>query len=98
MHLVGRLAGQEPAMRPVIERIGGIASDRDQLWQQMLPAEQVVFPDDMAWNVEGARRAGMTAVQVPWDGPGPAIDTARKLLRLPPRPSRTIYTKEQACR
>jgi hypothetical protein len=28
---------------------------------------------------------GMTAVRVPWDDPGPAIDTARTLLRLPPR-------------
>lgn len=202
MHLVGRLAEQEPAMQPVLERIGGIASDRDELWQRMLrrqvtereywaqraaefgaavgeawdtrammhrlyelpkqdwlraetvelmtaakaaglrlgaltndmtafhgpgwveqqehlklfdvivdasltgvmkpdprafglaaaalglPAEQIVFLDDMPWNVEGARQAGMTAVQVPWDDPGPAIDIARKLLRLPPRPGR----------
>ena len=36
MHLVGQLAEQEPGMRPVLERIGGIASDRDELWQQML--------------------------------------------------------------
>ena len=41
MHLVGRLAETEPAMKPVLERIGG--------------------------------------------DPGPAIDTARNLLRLPPR-------------
>jgi FMN phosphatase YigB (HAD superfamily) len=45
-----------------------------------------VFLDDMPWNVEGARRAGMTAVRVPWEDPGLAIDTARTLLRLPPRP------------
>ena len=50
-----------------------------------LPAEQIVFLDDMPWNVEGARRAGMAAVRVPWEDPGPAIDTARTLLRLPPR-------------
>jgi putative hydrolase of the HAD superfamily len=50
-----------------------------------LPPEQVVFLDDMPWNVEGARQAGMTAVRVPWDGPGPAIDTARNLLDLPSR-------------
>jgi putative hydrolase of the HAD superfamily len=212
MHLVGRLAEREPAMRPVLERIGGIASNRDELWQQMLrrqvtereywaqraaefgtavgqtwdtrammrrlyelprqywlraemvdlmtanraaglrlgaltndmtafhgqgwvaqqehlklfdvivdasltgvmkpdprafgqaaealglSAEQIVFLDDMPWNVEGARRAGMTAVRVPWDDPGPAIDTARKLLRLPPRPRQPITTREQACR
>jgi putative hydrolase of the HAD superfamily len=198
VRMVGRLAEREPAMRPVIEKIGGIASDRDELWQQMLrrqigereywaqraaelgaavgeiwdtralmdrfyelpehewlcagtiglmtdakaaglrlgaltndmtafhgaewvarqehlklfdvivdasltgvmkpdpgafrggaealglPAEQIVFLDDMPWNVEGARQAGMTAVRVPWDDPTPAIDTARELLRLGP--------------
>ena len=47
-----------------------------------LPAEQIVFLDDMPWNVEGARRAGLTAVRVPWDNPAPAIDTARELLGL----------------
>jgi 4-oxalocrotonate tautomerase family enzyme len=36
MHLVGRLAETEPAMRPVLEQIGGLASDRDELWQRML--------------------------------------------------------------
>jgi len=36
IHLVTRLAEAEPAMRPVLERIGGVASDRDELWQQML--------------------------------------------------------------
>lgn len=196
VRLVGRLAEREPAMRPVIEEIGGIASDRDELWQRMLrrqvsereywaqraaefgaavgeawdtrammrrfyelprqewlcaatvelmadtkaaglrlgaltndmtafhgpewvarqehlklfdvivdasltgvmkpdprafragaealglPPEQIVFLDDMPWNTEGARRAGMTAVRVPWDDPGPAIGTARKLLGL----------------
>jgi putative hydrolase of the HAD superfamily len=50
-----------------------------------LPAEQIVFLDDMPWNVDGAREAGLTAVRVPWDDPGPAIDTARELLRLGPR-------------
>ena len=196
VHLAGRLAETEPAMKPVLERIGGIASDRDELWQQVLrhqigereywaqraaelgaavgetwdtgalmdrfyalpeqewlcagtielmtdakaaglrvgaltndmtafhgpewvarqehlklfdvivdasltgvmkpdprafrggaealgvPAEQIVFLDDMPWNAEGARQAGMTAVRVPWDDPAPAIDTARELLRL----------------
>jgi len=197
--MVERLARREPAMRPVIEEIGGIASDRDELWQRMLrrqlterdywaqraaelgaavgqtwdtralmdrfyqlpehewlyaptielmtdakaaglrvgaltndmtafhgpewvarqehlklfdvivdasltgvmkpdprafrggtdalglPAEQIVFLDDMPWNTEGARQAGMTAVRMPWDDPAPAIDTARELLRLGPR-------------
>ena len=199
VHMVGRLAEREPALRPVIEKIGGIASDRDELWQQMLrrqigerdywaqragelgaavgeawdtralmdrfyqlpeqewlcaptielmtdakaaglrlgaltndmtafhggewvarqehlklfdvivdasltgvlkpdpaafrggiealglPAEQIVFLDDMPWNVEGARQAGLTAVRVPWDDPGPAIDIARELLGLGPK-------------
>jgi putative hydrolase of the HAD superfamily len=196
IHLVGRLADHEPAMKPVLDRIGGIASDRDELWQQVmrhqvtereywarraaelgaalgqtwdtrtlmdrfyelpeqewlcagtvelmtdakaaglrvgaltndmtafhgpawiarqehlklfdvivdasltgvmkpdpaafrggiealgLPAEQIVFLDDMPWNVDGARQAGMTAVRVPWDDPAPAINTARDLLGL----------------
>ena len=199
VRMVERLARREPAMRPVIEEIGGIASDRDELWQRMLrrqvterdywaqraaelgaavgqtwdtralmdrfyqlpehewlcaptielmtdakaaglrvgaltndmtafhgpewvarqehlklfdvivdasltgvmkpdprafrggadalgvPAEQIVFLDDMPWNVEGALQAGMTAIRVPWDAPVPAIDTARELLRLGPR-------------
>ena len=29
IHLAGRLAEREPAMRPVLERIGGIGSERD---------------------------------------------------------------------
>ena len=199
VHLVGRLAETEPAMKPVLERIGGVAGDRDELWQRMLrrqlterdywaqraaefgaavgepwdtrammrrfyelpqqewlcaatvelmtdtkaaglrlgaltndmtafhggewvarqehlklfdvivdasltgvlkpdpaafrggiealglPAEQIVFLDDMPWNVEGARQAGLTAVRVPWDDPGPAIDIARELLGLGPK-------------
>jgi putative hydrolase of the HAD superfamily len=199
IHLVGRLAEHEPAMKPVLDRIGGLASDRDELWQQVmrhrvterdywarraaelgaalgetwetralmdrfyqlpehewlctgtielvtdaraaglrvgaltndmtafhgprwveqqqhlkqfdvivdasltgvmkpdprafsegaaalgLPAEQIVFLDDMPWNVEAARHSGMTAVQVPWDDPAPAIDIARDLLGLPLR-------------
>jgi putative hydrolase of the HAD superfamily len=199
IHLVGRLAEQEPALQPVLDRIGGIGSDRDELWQQMLrrevterqywaqraaelgaavgeswdtramigrmyelpqqdwlraemvdlmadtraaglrlgaltndmtdfhgpewvarqehlklfdviidagllgilkpdprafgraagelglAASQIVFLDDMPANVEGARQAGLIAVRVPWDDPGPAIDTARELLGLPAR-------------
>jgi putative hydrolase of the HAD superfamily len=199
VRMVERLARREPAMQPVIEEIGGIAGDRDELWQRMLrrrvterdywaqraaelgaavgetwdtralmdrfyqlpehewlcaatielmtdatasglrvgaltndmtafhgpewvarqehlklfdvivdasltgvmkpdprafrggadalgvPAEQIVFLDDMPWNTEGARQAGMTAIRVPWDDPIPAIATARELLRLGPR-------------
>lgn len=50
-----------------------------------LRPEQIVFLDDMPWNVEGARQAGLTAVRVPWDDPVPAIDTARELLGLSQR-------------
>jgi putative hydrolase of the HAD superfamily len=199
MHLAGRLAETEPRLRPVLERIGGLGTDRDELWQRMLarqvserdywaqraaefgaavgetwdtqammgrlydlpeqdglcaetvdlmhdtkaaglrlgaltndlaafhgpgwverqehlklfdiivdasltgvlkpdprafasgaevlglPAEQIVFLDDMPWNVEGARQAGLAAVRVPWDDPGPAIDIARDRLGLDPR-------------
>jgi len=198
MHLAGRLAETEPRLRPVLDRIGGLGTDRDELWQRMLdrqlserdywarraaefgaavgeswdtralinklydrperdylsaptidlmndvkaaglrlgaltndlaafhgpgwverqehlklfdvivdasltgvlkpdprafasgaealglPAEQIVFLDDMPWNVEGARQAGLKAVRVPWDDPRPAIDTARELLGLGP--------------
>ena len=199
MHLAGRLAETEPALRPVLERIGGLGTERDELWQRLLSRqvsereywaqraaefgtavgetwdtralinrlydrperdylcaetidlmndvkaaglrlgaltndlaafhgpgwverqehlklfdiivdasltgvlkpdprafasgaealglrpEQIVFLDDMPWNVEGARQAGLKAVRVPWDDPRPAIDTARDLLRLGPR-------------
>ena len=36
VRMVERLARREPAMGPVIEEIGGIATDRDELWQRML--------------------------------------------------------------
>jgi putative hydrolase of the HAD superfamily len=39
IYLVGRLAEVEPAVRPVLERIGGIATDRDELWQGMLAGQ-----------------------------------------------------------
>src|SRR6267378_655389 len=31
MHLAGRLAETEPALRPVLDRIGGLGTDRDEL-------------------------------------------------------------------
>ena len=39
----------------------------------------------------GCPPGGMAAVRVPWDDPGRAIDTARTLLRLPPRQPRDDY-------
>jgi putative hydrolase of the HAD superfamily len=38
-HLVGRYAEREPAVRTVLDRIGGITSERDELWQRMLRRE-----------------------------------------------------------
>jgi putative hydrolase of the HAD superfamily len=37
--LVGRYAEREPAVRTVLDRIGGITSERDELWQRMLRRE-----------------------------------------------------------
>lgn len=51
-----------------------------------LPPGQIVFLDDMPWNVAGAREVGLLAVQVPQDDPRPAVDAARSLLALPPQP------------
>jgi putative hydrolase of the HAD superfamily len=50
------------------------------------PPGRVVFLDDMPWNVAAAAEVGMLAVQVPQDRPGPAVDAARDLLGLRPRP------------
>jgi putative hydrolase of the HAD superfamily len=199
IHLVARLAGREPAIRPLLDQVGPLASERDELWQRMLrrevterqywaqraadlgaalgetwdtramidrlyelpreewlradvvalmadakaaglplgaltndmadfhgdewvadqeylklfdviidasatkvmkpdpraflaaaaalslPPREIVFLDDMPWNVAGAREVGMVAVRVPWQDPGQAIDIARDLLGLPPR-------------
>lgn len=45
------------------------------------PAD-IVFVDDMPWNVRGAREAGMTAVAVDLAEPAPAFDRARAELGL----------------
>jgi phosphoglycolate phosphatase-like HAD superfamily hydrolase len=96
VRLVGRLAEREPAMQHlklfdviVDASLTGVMKPDPRAFRGGaealgLPPEQIVFLDDMPWNVEGARQAGMTAVRVPWDDPGPAIDTARKLLGLSP--------------
>ena len=199
LHLVARLAEREPAIRPLLDRIGGLGSERDELWQRVLrrevtdraywaqraaevgaalgetwdtrammhrlyalpreqwlradvvrlmadtraaglplgaltndmgdfhgpdwvarqdylrlfdvivdasvtgvrkpdpraflaaaealrrPPGQVVFLDDMPWNVAAAAEVGMLAVQVLQGRPGPAVDAARDLLGLKPR-------------
>ena len=199
LHLVARLAEREPAIRPLLDRIGGLGTERDELWQRVLrrevtdraywaqraaevgaalgetwdtrammhrlyalpreqwlradvvrlmadtraaglplgaltndmgdfhgpdwvaqqdylklfdvivdasvtgvrkpdpraflaaaealrrPPGQVVFLDDMPWNVAAAAEVGMLAVQVLQGRPGPAVDAARDLLGLKPR-------------
>ena len=62
MHLVGRLAETEPAMKPVLERIGGIAGDRDELWQQMLRRQ---VTEREYWAQRAAEFGA--AVGQPWD-------------------------------
>jgi len=38
-HLFERLAQRYPAVGPVVERVGGLATERDELWQRMLRGE-----------------------------------------------------------
>ena len=42
----------------------------------------IVFVDDMPWNVEGARRAGMIALELDLSDPDEVFERARKELRL----------------
>jgi putative hydrolase of the HAD superfamily len=46
------------------------------------PPDQIVFVDDMPWNVAGARRAGMTALELDLTDPGRVFDEARGVLGL----------------
>ncbi|WP_366932817.1 HAD-IA family hydrolase [Pseudonocardia sp.] len=43
----------------------------------------IVFVDDMPWNIEGARKAGMIAVELDLTDPQRAFDEARDALDLP---------------
>jgi putative hydrolase of the HAD superfamily len=47
------------------------------------PAHDIVFVDDMSWNVEGARRAGMIAIELDLTEPDKAFAEARKALLWP---------------
>jgi len=49
------------------------------------PAE-IVYLDDMPWNVEGGLAAGLGAVRVGHDDPSEAVATARRRLGLTPPP------------
>lgn len=48
-----------------------------------LPAGDVVYLDDMPWNVEGALAAGLDARRIEYDDPGSALAWARERLGLP---------------
>jgi putative hydrolase of the HAD superfamily len=47
-----------------------------------LPPEQIVYLDDMPWNVDAARAAGLQAVAVSYADSTPAVDEARTRLGL----------------
>jgi putative hydrolase of the HAD superfamily len=51
------------------------------------PAGEIVFVDDMPWNIEGARRAGMIAIELDLTEPDKAFETARAELSLPRSPA-----------
>jgi len=83
IRLVARLAEREPAIRPLLDRIGGLGSERDELWQRMLRREVT----DRAYWAQWAAEVG-AALGETWDTrAGPAVDAARDLLGLPPRAS-----------
>lgn len=50
-----------------------------------VPAERIVFIDDLPWNVEGATEAGMIGVRFYDDDPAAAFATARAYLGLTAR-------------
>jgi putative hydrolase of the HAD superfamily len=47
-----------------------------------LPPSDIVFIDDMPWNVSAAAEFGLRAIHVSYDEPVPAIEQARDLLGL----------------
>jgi putative hydrolase of the HAD superfamily len=48
-----------------------------------LPPEEIVYLDDMPWNIAGGIEAGLQAIQVGLDDPRPAVTEARRRLGLP---------------
>ena len=62
IHLVARLAEREPAIRPLLDRIGGLGSERDELWQRMLRREVT----DRAYWTQRAAEVG-AALGETWD-------------------------------
>ncbi len=62
IHLVGKFAEREPAVRAVVDEIGGIATEQDELWQQMLRREVT----ERDYWAERARQLG-AALGQRWD-------------------------------
>jgi len=50
-----------------------------------LAPEEIVYLDDMPWNVAGGLAVGLQAIEVRYAAPGAALDEARLRLGLPPR-------------
>ncbi len=50
-----------------------------------VPAARIVFLDDMPWNLDGGRAAGMQVVPVLYEDPESAFDRARSLLGVAAR-------------
>jgi len=48
-----------------------------------LAPEEVVYLDDMPWNITGALAVGLQAIHVRYADPDEALDEARRRLRLP---------------
>jgi putative hydrolase of the HAD superfamily len=62
LRLVARLAEREPAIRPLLEQIGGLGSDTDELWQQMMRREVT----ERAYWAQRAAEVGAALGQT-WD-------------------------------
>jgi len=52
-----------------------------------LAPQEIVYLDDMPWNVAGGLRAGLQAIEVRYADPGEALAEARRRLGLPAVPS-----------
>ena len=54
------------------------------------PPEEIVFVDDMPWNIAPARRAGMIALELDLSDPGEVFSRARTELGLAPAELRAL--------
>lgn len=67
--VTGVLKPDPAAYRPAIEAAG-------------VPAEEIVYLDDMPWNVEGGLAVGLQAIEVLYDDRHAAVEEARRRLGL----------------